>query len=131
MKGIAMTETQREFSDTQGYLVLEDVLKGDQLSQIQETFERVAAETQPEWQAVIDRPPGFKPYGLGPTAHVVYPVVTHDDIFLDVLTHSETHFGMKQHDPCVLRGAFRERMEREGSPLCKQLLGIERMDRAA
>ena len=48
-----------------------------------------------------------------------------------MLLYNYTHFGMKQHDPCVPKGVFRERMEREGSLLCKQLLGIERMDRAA
>jgi ectoine hydroxylase-related dioxygenase (phytanoyl-CoA dioxygenase family) len=78
------------FFDTHGYLLIEDALDNKQLSQIQEAFYRVEAETQAEWKRQITAQPNFRPYGLGPTAHVVYPVVTHDDLFLDLLEHPQT-----------------------------------------
>ena len=34
--------------------------------------------------------PNFRPYGLGPTAHAVYPIINHDDIFLNLLEHPKT-----------------------------------------
>ena len=44
-------------------------------------------QTQVEWQQSVANPPDFRPYGLGPTARVVYPIINHDDIFLDLLEH--------------------------------------------
>ena len=40
-----------------------------------------------------------------------------------------THCGDKQYDSCTPKGEFRQRMVRERSPLCRQLLGIEKMRR--
>jgi ectoine hydroxylase-related dioxygenase (phytanoyl-CoA dioxygenase family) len=85
-----LTDEQRIFFDTQGYLIVEDALEGDQLTRVQEACYRVEEETQEEWKRAIAEPPDFKPYGLGPTAHVVEPIVTHDDVFLDVLEHPKT-----------------------------------------
>lgn len=254
---------------------MEDVLTGDYLKRVQETFHRVEEETREAWLAGLEHPETFKPYGIGPTAHVVYPVIDHDDLFVDLmelphtisiteqfqgpdmlmidnvlhvkpggtgahtvwhqdaptwdfdpvlwdehdrrqwdkmrypavpflkikifffvedvdedtgpfsvvpgshrlegkptscekleempghirltgkagsaaiwnghiwhtamdntddkprcmLPYNYVHFGMKQHESCIPTGAFRERMTRERGPLCKQLLGIERMSR--
>ena len=81
---------QVAFFETNGYLIIENALEADELAQVQEAFYRVEAETQAEWKEAIANPPDFKPYGLGPGAHVVYPIVTHDDLFLDLLEHRST-----------------------------------------
>lgn len=47
-------------------------------------------QTQVEWQQSVANPPDFRPYGLdglGSTARVVYPIINHDGIFLDLLEH--------------------------------------------
>ncbi|OGG52234.1 MAG: hypothetical protein A3F84_06615 [Candidatus Handelsmanbacteria bacterium RIFCSPLOWO2_12_FULL_64_10] len=87
---VPLTEEQRLFFDTQGYLMVENALEGDQLVRVQEAFYRVEEETREEWQRTIAEDPAFKPYGLGPTAHVVEPIVTHGDVFLDLLEHPRT-----------------------------------------
>ena len=85
-----LTDDPYAFFDTNGYLIVENALEADELARVQEAFYRVEAETQAEWKETIANPPGFKPYGLGQSAHVVYPVVTHDDLFLDLLEHPRT-----------------------------------------
>lgn len=87
---VELTDEQRMFFDTQGYLVVEDALSDDELARVQEAFHHVKDKTQEEWRQAIAKSPDFKPYGLGPTAHVVYPVVTHGDVFLDLLEHPST-----------------------------------------
>ncbi|MBT4139623.1 MAG: hypothetical protein HOE48_17000 [Candidatus Latescibacteria bacterium] len=52
-----------------------------------------------------------------------------DDKARRLLLYNYTHFGQKQYDWCIPKGEFRERLVRERSPLCKQLLGFERMTR--
>ena len=85
-----LTEEQRVFFDTQGYLIVDNVLEGDGLTRVQEEFYRVEKETQMEWKRAVAEDEDFKPYGIGPTAHVVYPIVTHGDVFLDLLEHPRT-----------------------------------------
>ena len=87
---VPLTDEQRLFFDTQGYLVLEDVLEGDGLTRVQEEFYRVEDETKGEWKQAVEEDLDFKPYGIGPTAHVVYPIITHGDVFLDLLEHPRT-----------------------------------------
>ncbi len=80
-----LTDEHHAFLDAQGYLVIADALDGDLLAQVREHFYRVEEETRQAWIESFDRPPKFKPYGLGPTAHVVEPIITHAEIFLDLL----------------------------------------------
>ena len=76
--------------DDDGYLLVEDVLIGDDLARVQETFCRVEQETQAEWSQSLSGDLGFKPYGLGQDAHVVFPIINHDDLFVDLLEHPLT-----------------------------------------
>lgn len=85
-----LSKERYAFLDTQGYLILEDALAGDQLARVQEAFRRVEEETREEWQQALLHPPQFKPYGLGETAHVVEPIVTRGEIFLDLLEYPLT-----------------------------------------
>ncbi|HIB90549.1 TPA: hypothetical protein EYN09_15800 [Candidatus Poribacteria bacterium] len=85
-----LNQDQASFFDRQGYLIIEDALKGNQLHKIQGTSYRVEQQTQAEWRQAVANLPDFRPYGLGPTAHVVYPIINHDDIFLDLLEHPMT-----------------------------------------
>ena len=45
-----------------------------------------------------------------------------------MLFYNYIHFGMKQHDPCIPKGAFAESLKNR-SPICRQLFGFERMKR--
>ena len=45
-----------------------------------------------------------------------------------MLLYNYTHFGMKQHPPCIPRGKFVDYVKQR-SPLCRQLFGLERMAR--
>ena len=45
-----------------------------------------------------------------------------------MLFYNYIHFGMKQHEPCVPKGEFKESLK-DRSPLCQQLFGLERMGR--
>ena len=85
-----LSDEQHAFLDTQGFLMVPDALQGELLAEVRETFYRVEEETRPAWKESLRRPPAFKPYGLGPTAHVVEPIVTHADIFLDLLEYPLT-----------------------------------------
>lgn len=82
-----MTDQQIAAFDRDGFLVVEDVLEGDQLERVQEAFHRVEEETREGWVKGLKHPEPFKPYGVGPTAHVVYPVIDRDDLFVDLLEH--------------------------------------------
>ena len=84
---MTLTPSQCRHLDQQGFLLIEDVLSGDRLSAVQEAFYRVEAETQDEWRDQIENPPAFRPYGTGPNAHVVEPIVDRDDVFLELLEH--------------------------------------------
>ncbi|MBI1926181.1 phytanoyl-CoA dioxygenase family protein, partial [Candidatus Poribacteria bacterium] len=46
-----------------------------------------------------------------------------------MLLYNYTHFGMKQHAPCVPTPEFAQHVSNR-SALCRQLLGLERMPRA-
>ena len=83
-------EPRRRQLDEEGYLILEDVVTGDDLQLLQDAFDRVEHEPHDEWWQQIENLPKKKPYGLGPTAHIVTPVVQHDDLFVDLLEHSAT-----------------------------------------
>lgn len=87
------SEEQASFFEGQGYLIVEDALDGEQLPHVQEAFRRVEEETRSQWKEDCSDPNecgDSQPYGRGPTAHVVYPVVHHDDLFLDLLEHPKT-----------------------------------------
>ena len=43
-----------------------------------------------------------------------------------MLLYNYTHFGMKQYDWCIAKDDYRDRLARERSAWCQQLLGIER-----
>ena len=85
-----LSDEQHSFLDTQGYLMVPGALEGGLLGRVQETFYRVEEETRQAWKESCLRPPEFRPYGLGPTAHVVEPIVTRADIFLDLLEYPLT-----------------------------------------
>lgn len=83
-------EPKRHQLDEEGYLILEDVVTDGDLQLLQDAFDRVESETHDAWRQQIENSPKKRPYGLGPTAHVVTPVVQHDDLFVDLLEHPAT-----------------------------------------
>ena len=76
--------------DRDGYVLVENVLQGDDLAQLQETCYRIEQDTRADWSESISGDLGFKPYGLGHDAHVVFPIIDHDDLFVDLLEHPVT-----------------------------------------
>ena len=76
--------------DEDGYVLVEDVLGGEQLKRAQERFHRVEQETREEWARIPSAERVFRPYGLGENAHVVFPIIDHDDLFVDLLEHPVT-----------------------------------------
>ena len=83
------TDTFRQL-DKDGYVLVEDVLQSDQLKRVRGAFYRVEKETRNEWlkSGASDR--SFTPYGMGPNAHVVFPLIDRDDVFVDLLEHPVT-----------------------------------------
>ena len=47
-------------------------------------------ETRHEWLNGTATDPHGGPYGMGKDAHVVYPVIDRDDVFVDLLEHPVT-----------------------------------------
>jgi len=45
-----------------------------------------------------------------------------------MLFYNYIHFGQKRHEPCVPTGEFKESLK-DRSPFCRQLFGLERMER--
>ena len=76
--------------DRDGYVLIEDVLLSDELKRVQETFYRVENETRAKWSDSLSGEVGFKPYGLGHDAHVVFPIIDYDDLFVDLLEYPLT-----------------------------------------
>ncbi len=87
---IQLSETDRTFFDTEGYLKLEGVLQGERLAQVQAEFTRVEEGTREQWLQSVQEGVDFRPYKLGETAHVVFPVAPHGDIFVDLMELPET-----------------------------------------
>jgi len=78
------TDLFKHFDD-HGYVVIENAMTGDLLKRVQVAFDRVEEETRPAWLARIAKDPKRGSYGVGPTAHVVEPVIDRDDVFVDLL----------------------------------------------
>jgi ectoine hydroxylase-related dioxygenase (phytanoyl-CoA dioxygenase family) len=76
--------------DRDGYILVENVLKAGDLHRVQEAFRTVEEQTREDWSRKVSGELGFKPYGLGPDAHVVFPIIDHDDLFVDLLEHPLT-----------------------------------------
>ena len=87
---LQLSELERNFFDTEGYLKVEGVLEGERLAQVQAEFTRVEEATREEWRRTVAEGPDFRPYRLGETAHVVFPVAPHGDVFVDLLELPET-----------------------------------------
>ena len=90
----------------------------------------------PQWDNLEAMPDQVKLTGPAGSAVIwngrIWHTATHntDTKARRMLLYNYTHFGEKQYDECIPRGDFRERMIRERSPTCLQLLGIKRLDRA-
>ena len=87
---ISLDEHQYQSFYSQGYLQLDTVLEGAFLSRVQEEFHRVEEETRDDWLRTVANNPKHRPYRLGETAHVVFPVAPYGDVFLDLLEHPRT-----------------------------------------
>ena len=87
---VQLSDVECRLFDEQGYFKIEGLLEGDELVRVQEEFARVEAATRNDWQRQIDRGADYKAYGIGETAHVVFPVAPHGDIFVDLLEHPRT-----------------------------------------
>ena len=70
---IQLSETDRTFFDTEGYLKLEGVLQGERLVQVQAEFTRVEEGTREQWLQSVQKGVDFRPYKLEETANVVFP----------------------------------------------------------
>ena len=73
-----------------GFIKLESVLESEQLARVQEEFYRVETAGRPDWRRQVSEGLDYKAYGMGETAHVVFPIAPHGDIFVDLLEHSKT-----------------------------------------
>jgi len=67
--------------DEQGYVVVEKALEGDLFAQTRDAFYRVEQQTHDDWARGFS----YGNYGAGPDAHVVYPIIGWDEVFLDLL----------------------------------------------
>lgn len=95
-----ITEEQYGKFDEQGYILVEGILDDDLLRRARDAADRAEAETQDDWNKWKDDPDRFKSYGNGPTAHVIEPILQHDDIFLDILEHPvATRFAREMQGP--------------------------------
>jgi ectoine hydroxylase-related dioxygenase (phytanoyl-CoA dioxygenase family) len=67
-----------------GYVVLEDAIQGDDLSRLQEAFERLSEESKPEW---------LEDVATGKRSSSFFDIprlVNRDEIFLDMIDHHST-----------------------------------------
>lgn len=80
-----MTDALFKQFDEDGYVLVENAIAGDELKRIQAACDRVENETRPAWLARIAKDKSRGSYGVGPDAHVVEPILDHDDVFVDVL----------------------------------------------
>ena len=87
---IQFSEVECASFDAEGYVKVEGVLEGERLAQVQAEFARVEEATREEWQRTVAEGVDFRPYRLGETAHVVFPVAPHGDVFVDLLELPET-----------------------------------------
>ncbi len=89
-RSVQLSDAERKFFDEQGYFKAEGVLEGEDLVRVQEEFARVEAQTQEDWRRQVEGEPDYNAYGMGETAHVVFPVAPHGDVFVDLLEHPGT-----------------------------------------
>ncbi|MBI4532002.1 MAG: phytanoyl-CoA dioxygenase family protein, partial [Candidatus Latescibacteria bacterium] len=97
---------------------------------------KLDVETVPQYDDLTDMPNHVKLVGKAGTAvlwnghiwHTAMDNVGHTA--RRVLIYNYTHFGMKQYSPCVPTEVFAAYVRENRSPLCRQLLGLERMPRA-
>lgn len=83
---MVLTQLERD-----GYLVVPGALPADLLQCVRDALDRVEADTRRQWQSgYVSFPSNLKPYGIGETAHVVYPALPHDDLFVDLLEYEPT-----------------------------------------
>ena len=87
---VRLSPEERTFFDTQGYLKAEKVLEGEDLARVQEEFYRVEQTTWEDWRRQVEGEPDYNAYGIGETAHVVFPIAPHGNIFVDLLEHPRT-----------------------------------------
>ena len=89
-EAIGLDEDQCQSFYSQGYLKLNAVLEGGALSRVQSEFRRVEEATREAWLESVAAGLESRPYRLGETAHVVFPVAPHGDVFVDLLEHPQT-----------------------------------------
>ena len=85
-----LNDAQCKCFDEGGYIQLEGLIEGEELSQLQEEFTRVEEATREDWRRQLVEGIDHDGYGIGETAHVVMPVAPHSDIFIDLLEHPAT-----------------------------------------
>ena len=83
-----LNDAQCKCFDEGGYIQLEGLIEGEELSQLQEEFTRVEEATREDWRRQLVEGIDHDGYGIGETAHVVMPVAPHSDI---TGSHSEWH----------------------------------------
>ena len=85
-----LTDEHLVFFDDQGYLVVDGAIEENELPHVQEEFYRVEEATREDWQRALAENVTYRPYRMCETAHVVAPIATHGDVFLDLLEHPRT-----------------------------------------
>ena len=89
-KSLPLSDAECRFFDGQGYVRIEGILAGENLARVQKEFARVEAATREDWQRQVKEGAEYNAYGIGATAHVVYPIAPHGDVFVDLLEHPVT-----------------------------------------
>ena len=86
---IQPTAAQRKGWEDDGYLVLEDAIKGEELVRLQTAFDRCAREAKPAWLAEVEA-------GTQPAAFFDIPEIetmNKEDAFLDLVDHP-SYYGL-------------------------------------
>ena len=83
------TEQQQRQWDAQGYLVLEEAIRGDELGRLQQAFDHCAAACKDDW---LD---GIAKGDSTPTYFDIPNPLERDEIFIDLVDH-ESWFGILQ-----------------------------------
>ena len=85
-----LTDEHLSFFHDQGYLTVEGAIEDSELPHVQEEFYRVEEATRDDWQRDLAENVSYRPYRMCETAHVVAPIVTQGDVFLDLMEHPQT-----------------------------------------
>ena len=79
-----LTAEHFSFFSDQGYLVVEGAIQENELPHVQEEFYRVEEATRDDWKRAVADNVAYRPYRMSETSHVVAPIATHGDVFLDL-----------------------------------------------